>query len=53
MKHLILQLSPRSLARLSIDHRETGCEDVNWVKLCQNRVHWRALVNTIMKLCVP
>jgi hypothetical protein len=30
-----------------------GCEDVNWIQMAQFRVHWRALVKTVMKLRVP
>jgi len=28
-------------------------EDVDWIKLAQDRVQWRTLVNTIMNLRVP
>jgi hypothetical protein len=33
--------------------KEIGCEGVNWIHLAQNRVQWRALVNTATKLRVP
>jgi hypothetical protein len=28
------------------DLRETGCKDVDWIHLAQNRDQWRALLNT-------
>jgi hypothetical protein len=28
-------------------------EDVDWIRLAQDRDHWRVLVNTIMRLRVP
>jgi hypothetical protein len=31
---------------------EIGCEDVNWIHLARDRVQWRTLVNTVMKLRV-
>jgi hypothetical protein len=30
--------------------REIGCENVNWIRLAQDRDRWRALVNTVMNL---
>jgi hypothetical protein len=33
--------------------KEAGCEGEDWVHLAQNRVQWRALVNTVMNLRVP
>jgi len=32
---------------------ETGCGNVDWVLLAQDRDHWRLLVNTVMNLRVP
>jgi hypothetical protein len=32
---------------------EVGCEVVDWIRLAQDRVHWRAHVNTVMNLWVP
>jgi hypothetical protein len=32
---------------------EIGCEVVDRIHLDQDRDHWRALVNTVMKLRVP
>jgi len=31
----------------------TGCEDVDWIHLYQDRVQWRTLVNTVMNFRVP
>jgi hypothetical protein len=33
--------------------RETGIDGANWIQLAQNRVQWRACVNTVMNLRVP
>jgi len=34
-------------------HEEMGRNDVDWSHLTQDRVQWRALVNTLMNLLVP
>jgi hypothetical protein len=33
--------------------REIGFDGANWIRLAQDRVQWRAFVNTVMKLRVP
>jgi hypothetical protein len=33
--------------------REIGIVGVNWIQLAQDRVQWRAFVNTVMNLRVP
>jgi hypothetical protein len=33
--------------------RETGIDGTNWIQLAQDRVQWRAFVNTVMKRRVP
>jgi transposase len=33
--------------------REIGIDGVNWIQLAQNRVQWRACMNTVMNLRVP
>jgi transposase len=33
--------------------REMGIEGVNWIQLAQDRVQWRAFVNTVMNFRVP
>jgi hypothetical protein len=35
-----------------IDIKEVGYNDVDWIYLAQDRVHRRAVVNTVMKLHV-
>jgi hypothetical protein len=36
-----------------MDLRETGINVANWIPLAQDRVQWRAFVNTVMNLRVP
>jgi hypothetical protein len=38
---------------IKMDLREIGIDEVNWIQLAQDRVHWRAFVNTVMNLRVP
>jgi hypothetical protein len=50
----------RSLGRLrhrwedniKMDLRKKGIDGVNWIQMAQDRVQWRALVNTVMNLRV-
>jgi hypothetical protein len=35
------------------DLRGIGIDGANWIRLTQDRVQWRAFVNTVMKLRVP
>jgi hypothetical protein len=54
---------PSELTRLSdvgIDENnikkctlKIGCENVDWIRLGQGRLQWRALVKTLMKLLLP
>jgi hypothetical protein len=36
-----------------MDLREMGWGDMDWIHLAQDRVQWRALVNTVMSLQGP
>jgi hypothetical protein len=38
---------------IKMDLREIGIDVVNWIRLAQDRVQWRAFVKTIMNLRFP
>jgi hypothetical protein len=38
---------------IKMDLRKTGIVGANWIRLAQDRVRWRAFVNTAMNLRVP
>jgi hypothetical protein len=38
---------------IKLDLREIGIEGANWIQLTQDRVQWRAFVNTVMNNRVP
>jgi hypothetical protein len=38
---------------IKMDLREIGIDGVNWIQLAQDKVQWRACVNTVMNLRVP
>jgi hypothetical protein len=38
---------------IKLDLREIGIDGANWIRLAQDRVQWRAFVNTVMNLRVP
>jgi hypothetical protein len=38
---------------IKMDLGEIGIDGVNWIRLAQDRVQWRAFVNTVMNLWVP
>jgi hypothetical protein len=38
---------------IKLDLREIGIDGANWIQLAQDRVHWRAFVDTVMNLWVP
>jgi hypothetical protein len=38
---------------IKMDLREIGINGANWIQLAQDKVQWRACVNTVMNLRVP
>jgi hypothetical protein len=38
---------------IKVDLREIGIDGTNWIRLAQNRIQWRAFVNTVMDLRIP
>jgi hypothetical protein len=38
---------------IKMDLKETGIDGANWIQLAQDRVRWRAFLNTVMNLRVP
>jgi hypothetical protein len=38
---------------IKMDIRVIGIDGANWIRLAQDRVQWRAFVNTVMNLRVP
>jgi hypothetical protein len=38
---------------IKIYRREVECEDVDWIRMAQYWVQWRALVNMVMNLRIP
>jgi hypothetical protein len=38
---------------IKMDLGEVGWGDVNWIGLALDRNRWRALVNSVLNLCVP
>jgi hypothetical protein len=38
--------------KINMDFRDIGIDGANWIRLAQDRVHWRAFVNTVMNLRV-
>jgi hypothetical protein len=38
---------------IRMDLKEIGIDGANWIQLAQDRVQWRAFVNTVMNLRVP
>jgi hypothetical protein len=38
---------------IKMDLREIGIDEKNWIQLAQDRVQWRACVNTLMNLRAP
>jgi hypothetical protein len=38
---------------IKMDLEEIGIGGANWIRLAQDRVQWRACVNTVMNLQIP
>jgi hypothetical protein len=38
---------------IKLDLREIGTDGANWIQLAQDRIQWRAFVNTVMNVRVP
>jgi hypothetical protein len=38
---------------IKLDLRKIGIDGANWIRLAQERVQWRAFVDTVMNLRVP
>jgi hypothetical protein len=38
---------------IKMDLMEIGIDGTNWIRLAQDRVHWRAFVNTVINFQVP
>jgi hypothetical protein len=43
----------RSEDNININLREIGIDGANWIQLAQDRIQWRAFVNTVMNVLVP
>jgi hypothetical protein len=46
------RLRDMSEDNIKMDVGEAICENVNWIQLVQNRIHWQDFVKTSMKLYV-
>jgi hypothetical protein len=38
---------------IKLDLRVIGVDGLNWIRLAQDRVQWRAFGNTVMNLLIP
>jgi hypothetical protein len=47
------RLKRRGEDNIKLNLREIGIDGANWIQLAQNRVNWRAFVNTVINLRVP
>jgi hypothetical protein len=52
-KRPLRRLRRRWEDNIKMDLKETGIDGANWIRLAQDRVQWRAFVNTVMNLRVP
>jgi hypothetical protein len=37
---------------IKVNYKETGCQAVGWIFWAQDRVQWRAIVNTVMNIAI-
>jgi hypothetical protein len=54
--HLELMAQMRNAYRILVKKPEwktSECEDVDWIKLAQDRDRWQAVVNTVINLRIP
>jgi hypothetical protein len=51
-KRPLKRLRRRWVNNIKMDLKEIGWDDMDWIKLAQDRDQWRALVNTAMNLRV-
>jgi hypothetical protein len=52
-KRPLRRLRRRREDNIKLDLREIGIDKANWIRLAQDRVQWRACVNTAMNLRIP
>jgi hypothetical protein len=52
-KRSLLRHKRRWGDNIKMDLRETGIVGANWIRLAQDRVQWRAFVNTVIRPQVP
>jgi hypothetical protein len=52
-KRPLERLRRRWVDNIGMDLREVRWSDVDWIGLAQDRIRWRALVNSILNLRVP
>jgi hypothetical protein len=52
-KRLLGRPSRRWEDNIKMDLREIEIDGANWIRLAQDKVQWRAFVNTVMNLRVP
>jgi hypothetical protein len=52
-KRLLVRPKRRWEDNIKLDLREIGIGGENWIQLSEDRVHWRACVNTVMNIWSP
>jgi hypothetical protein len=51
-KRPLVRLRHKWEDNIKLDLRQIGIDGANWIQLAQDRVQWRAFVNTVMNLWV-